>query len=244
MKKLINILAAALIAFPLSTTADDSLTINGRFAWGPRFNQLSLNEPKIIKPHEADSGFIGGQAVLKAGNGMEYLTFRPGVELGLKLNDTVELTIGSDIEFNLDGQLFDAKAKTEMTDFEQQPGDRRSSGSGSFAYDKVYRDFLGVQPFVGLNFNTRAGRFTTEFSKPIAPKFNREWGHHRFDKEDRIGSESYTANGFAVRLAWTHPENSTRDSSSHMGIEVKFEKYSLGNDGDVTSGSLGIFTRF
>ena len=133
MNLLKTILSSALLASALITSApaEDNYGLNGRFGWGIRGNQLNLTESKKIYPHEADSGFISGYTTTKPGNGFEFLAFRPGVEGFVKLNDTLEFTLGADLEINLDS-LIGAKNQVAMTDFKQQEGDRRSSDSGSF----------------------------------------------------------------------------------------------------------------
>ncbi len=238
------LLTSSLI-FPSKSSAEGNTSINGRFAWAPRYNSLELIESKTVQPHPDDSGFVSGAARVKADNGFEIIPLRFGVEANAEYG-AVALTAGVDFGLSLDGQIADAKSDMAMADFKQQPGDGRSSGKGSFAYDKVSRDFLEMYPFIGLTINTSMGRFGTEASLPYL-KFRREWGHHRFGEEDKIGSEKLDADGLGIRLTWVKPE-SAQIGGAGGGVEVLIERYNLEGrnttEGEINSYSVGMFTKF
>jgi hypothetical protein len=228
---------------------EQGLTLRGRIAYAPRYNLLNLNESKQVPVHPSDAGFISGSAQVKAGNGLEVFAIRPGVELAKSLG-RLELTAGLDLELNFDGQIISPKDGPTMSDYVKQPGDTRKNKSGSFTMDYFYRNFLGVQPFVGLSFKTDTTRFFLNGFVPIQ-KATREWGHHRYDKFKKIDSEEYDMNGFGVRVGIMGLDSPKNDSSlgANVGVEASYESYSLtSNNGDdagkLNSFSLGIICNF
>lgn len=257
MKKLLAMAALALAAGCASLPAraesflPKSLSLRGRIAYAPRYNQLSLNESREVPVHPADAGFISGSTWVRAGNGWEAFAIRPGVELAKDLG-RLELTAGVDLELNFDSVLVEPKDGPTMSDYRQQQGDTRPEGSGSFAMDYLQRDFFGVQPFVGLSFKTDTTRFFVNGFIPIQ-KATRSWGHHRYDSFEEVGSEKYNLKGFGVRAGFIGLDTSKNDSSlgTNVGLEASYETYSLdsgnsntGEAGTLNSFSLGVICNF
>ena len=248
MEALKRLFYSALLAGSLASASSavdkDGFDVEGRFAWAPRYNQLALNDSKLVPVHPAETGYISGPgATVKAGNGFEAFVLRPGVELGYN-SGNVRPKIGLDVELNLDGTLINAKDGPTMSDFKQQPGDSRPSDQGSFAIDKFNRDPLGVYPFVGVDFRMGEGVLTAEIGMPLYQTGTRSWGHHRFDKFEEIGSETSALKGWRARVAFGGAPNAdTPFGASRLGIEFLVEKYAM-DFGNLTSFSVGLFTKF
>jgi len=237
-----TLLAGSLATSPLAADKD-GLDVEGRFAWAPRYSLLNLKESKTVPVHPADAGFISGSTQVKAGNGMEAFVFRPGIEGGLNYGN-LRPKVGVDAEINLDQYLINDKDGPTMSDFKQQTGDTRSAENGSFAMDQFDRDFLGVYPFVGLDIKMGEGVLTAELGMPLYQNATRRWGHHRNDKFDGIGSETFALKGWRARVAWGGAPNADNYfGPSRLGLEFMVEKYTF-EGGDINSFSIGLFTKF
>jgi hypothetical protein len=252
IRSLLSLVAlAGSLALPPSSSAqasEEGLILRRRIAYAPRYNQLTLNESKEVPVHPADAGFISGSTQVRAGNGWEAFAVRPGVELAKNLG-RLELTAGLDLELNFDSVLIQPKDGPTMSDYKQQAGDTRPKSSGSFAVDYFQRDFLGIQPFVGLSFKTDTTRFFVNGFVPIQ-KATRSWGHHRYNEFEKVGSENYDLKGFGIRAGFIGLDTPKNEFSfgPNMGLEASYETYNLGsrngNAEKIDSFSLGIICNF
>ncbi len=236
-------LLAGSLAYSPQAAGEDLPAVEGRFAWAPRYSLLNLKESKTVPVHPADAGFISGSTQVKAGNGMEAFVLRPGIEWG-KSYGNIRPKIGVDAEITLDQYLINDKDGPTMSDFRQQTGDTRSAENGSFAMDQFDRDFLGIYPFVGLDVKVGDGVLSLEAGLPAYQTGTRRWGHHRNDKFEEIGSEKFALKGWRARVAWGGaPDAKEYFSPSRLGIEFMVDKVTF-EDGDMTSFTLGLFTKF
>ena len=239
---------SALLAGSLVTGASaadkDGFDVEGRFAWAPRYNQLALKDSKLVPVDPPERSYISGPgATVKAGNGFEVFVLRPGVELGYNYGKARPKLV-LDVELTLDDPLIKTKDGPTMSDFKQQPGDTRPADQGSFALDKFNRDVLGVFPSVGIDYRIGSGILTAEFGVPLYQTGTRRWGPHTFDKFHEQGSETSALKGWRARVAWGGaPDADNYFGASRMGVEFLVEKYAM-DFGDLTSFSLGVFTKF
>lgn len=239
---------STLLAGSLATTAlaadKDGFNIEGRFAWAPRYNQLNLKESKLVPVDPPERSYISGPgATVKAGNGFEVFVLRPGVDFGYNYGN-IRPKIGLDVELTLDDPLVNTKDGPTMSDFKQQPGDRRPADQGSFALDKFNRDILGIFPSVGIDYRIGDGVLTAEAGIVAYQTGTRRTGSHTFDKFHEQSSETSALRGWRARVAWGGAEGAdTTFTPSRLGIEFMVEKYTM-DFGDLTSFTLGVFTKF
>lgn len=227
--KLKSVLAAAILAVGLGgckvngpvipyekrNSVSAHTGVSYRAAFSPTFYDLNIKS-KYIEPHPDDTGFITGTSNVKAKDGVDALRGYLGLsgEIG---TENIALTAGTDATFSLTS-LID---KGGLGNLKQHDGDPRSGSSGSCVYDKVEPPAIGFRPFVGARTEIKDWNFNAELGFPYG-KWKREWGHHRYNREQRIGSESDTTWGIRPALNITRSFEELR-----IGLEVAYEDWNL-----------------
>jgi len=241
-------IASIILGFSSSTNVKaQELDFNWRVAYSPRYYSLNLNESKSIPVHPGDSGFLSGNTDVKAGNGLDFRILDLGAEARLKNKKGFSIFLGADLELDLgvnelsysNGERSDSGMFTST----QQSSDTRPESSGSFVYDKLNAESASLIPFIGVGYKGKEYFIDLEYS-PASRKFERKWGHHRFNTEEKIGSENITASGnrFAIRTGIFKDD-------INLGLQLMHENYRLEDSnknsaGRLKSYSLGIcFTK-
>ena len=237
-KNILSLITAATLAISgckINTPLSDDLKYkqrdgvysgaNFRGAYKLTYYDVDLKESKTVPVHKDDS-FSGPGTQVKADGGLDILAGSVGIE-GLIGNKESAFVGGIDLDLDFskflgDIATNDAGKRSYLYDFKQQNGDSRPASSGSFAYDKINPPLVSPVPFIGVRSKFDKLTFNAELGFAYK-RFEREWGHHRYRKEDQIGSDADSA--FSLRPAIGLSYKAERDSS--IGLEISRESYKL-----------------
>jgi hypothetical protein len=208
--------------------------VNLRGAWTPTWYNLNGMKPQLVPVHPDDQGFIGGDGTfVTADSGFDISAFSLGVE-GMVGASNVALTGGIDVQFSLLGAC-DRGKRDWLYAFKQQDQDVRSENSGSFVFDKISPGYVTPIPFVGVRWSVGDWVINPELGFSYK-SFEREWGHHRYNKEDRIGSDSDSAWSLRPMLTILYRQ----DEDSWIGGWISYERYEL-SFGHIEGYAAGVF---
>ncbi len=153
-------------------------------------------EKKTVPVHPDDASFLHGTTDVNASG--KYIDVPLSLKgKGLFGIEQVALTGGLELRLNT-GHPDEANSKTYMYDFQQQSSDTRPESEGSFCFDKIDPGLGTVVPTVGIKlFPCEKFQVDLEYGRPWTSA-TRTWGHHRYNEEDEIGSETSSAFGHMV----------------------------------------------
>ena len=250
MKTLKNILLAGitstLVSFsnPIETQAQE-LSYGPRIGFSPRQYSLSLNESKDIPVHPDDAKFLHGTTEIKAeSTGAKSCAINFGGEIRETWNNGLSIFGGLDLELEItssgpNGQIIDT---SEMYSMVQQSSDKRNAAFASFVYDRLDPDQCSLIPFLGAGI--RSKKYFADLEYSLATRnFKREWGHHRYGKEQSIGSEKYSTSGNRIGLKL----GIIQEYGFLLGLQLAYEDYNLkkfeNNVGELKSYAAGLFMK-
>ena len=232
MKKMLiaGVLALACLTgckanFPIASTENENWNagINLRGSYAPTYYDVDL-KPREVPVHPDDKGFLQGSTPVKSKGGMDFSTMTFGLE-GIAGHKYLSLVGGCDLETSF-LSYYNNPSKdprnASFYDFKPQQSDSRGY-SGSCVYDKLTLGNLNPIPFVGLRSQIGDITLGAELGFPTK-EFTREYGHHRFNKEQQIGKESVSALGTKVSVS---ASVKTSEHSS-IGLELSRQQYNFG----------------
>ena len=199
-----------------------SPTVNWRAALPLGYYNVTGIEPVRVPVHPDDSSFLTGSTLVAAKGGIG-VGFTLGVETLFKVRKTVwkggvDLLAGPLVR---DGHFGKNRLYSPpISRYRRQESDTRPSSSSSFVYDKITPQIPGIRPFVGFEREVAIWALRAELGVPFT-SWKREWGHHRFNKEERIGSETSSVWGVRPAIGLMH-------SDMGMGCELAYKEYRSG----------------
>jgi len=235
-KKALSIFSAGLLALcSTGCMATKQLTdykkegfyagINARGGVAIRQYNIKNMEEKEVPVHPDDAGFLTGSTMIKADKGT-HPTIGLGLE-GIAGYENLSLVSGIDAEF---GGSISYKKKIQQSDGRGK--------TGAYLYDSVRTNIISPVPFVGARYAIGDLELSYEFGFPMTT-FKREWGHHRYNKEERIGREkdSVTGKRQTAGVKWKF------DKDFSAGLFYSKEDYNL-KFGKAKSASIGLLFGF
>lgn len=250
MKNLKNTLLAGtatiglLISSPQIYAKD--LDFGFRFGFSPRKYSLNLNESKSIPVHPDDAHFLYGETEVKAGDdGVGPC----GIDFGGEIRKTWEngLSIFGGLEYELELTSPDY-GTSEMYTMVQQSSDTRPAQVGSFVYDRVDPEGCNLMPFLGIGIKGDYCFADFEYSFTTR-SFKREWGHHRYGREEAVGSEKYNSSGnrLVLKVGPTSKLLNMPEDGLLCGLKFILEDYNLEKSGEnvgkLKSYAIGFFVK-
>ncbi len=218
-------------------SSEDESNLRATFSYAPKWSNVKLKEPKRISPHPDDSRFLHGETEVKAENGFDLYGFGAGLEYDHHVSGT-HLYAGLEAEIDL-SELENNSSIDDITtrSVKQQISDKRPKSEGSFVYDKVNPSLFSFSPYLGFGVDSDGNEFYTKFGL-VYKEFEREWGHHRWGEEDKIGSESERVLGKKLSIGFY-----SKGESIINGIEFSGENYTL-DMGNINSYSIQLIKDF
>ncbi len=217
--------------------------VSARGGWTPTYYDLKLKESKEVPVHPDDAGFLYGTTSVKAGGGLDILVCFLGLE-GAVGTKNAAFVGGMDVQFNgtEGGGSYDMGGDWVNGTFykrRQQSSDQRPKSSGSFVYDKITPGIVSPAPFAGARVYIDEVCIGAEVHARRM-ELEREWGHHRFNHEEKVGSEKDAAWGVGP----TFSVSGTSSESTNIGVYVSCEAFNFKKMGRMYSFSAGVNLNF
>lgn len=197
---------------------------------GLKPERVTFNLPKKFVPvHQQDAGFLNGGTFVQAEGG-----YSSSLVLGVRGTIGSENIVGYG---GIDLLLSEESGKKDDVgyDFRQQTSDRRPASQGSFTYDSFKRNVFAPMPVLGLRIKAYDWEVSPEIGFPFR-EFDREWGHHRWNREEPIGNESEDVMGTSYSVSISRKLEDFDDAS--IGLRYGRETYPTKKFGDITGDSL------
>lgn len=220
----------------ISPGVEEGLYLAGRLAFTPAYYNFNLT-PKVVPVHQYDAGFLSGSTAVSENDGLS-LNLRAGLEVGYDFGK-LEVNAGADVEINTLGNGDDRDSVAY--NIIPQANDRRGYG-GSCVFVELSPETTAVLPFVGARVKLVEGIHAGLEASLVNRNFTRTWGHHRYGKEQAIGSENLNAKALRITARLLFGED---DEKAKIGLEFSRAKYDLtgsnGNEGTISENSIGLF---
>lgn len=221
-------LASALLYAPTCRAEEkplEKVEFKARTSWNYQYSQLHVPE-EAIPVHPNDAGFLKQDAKIRPNSGLEGALFRVGAEADMSVSKKVSVAAGVDAQLSFD-YLSNKKDGAGMYDWNIRPDDTRGKANGSGVYAKANRNLFSIHPFLGLRYRlSTQSQLGFEVSVPFLEKIEEEFGHHRYDSEEKTGTKKFKTSGFRTALTYEIGNN----TKWGLGAGLTYERVNLTSD--------------